>query len=1012
MLNIDQQQTFLQWLCDLPFEEGKAYLQAQQIPASEYTRVGEQIKGEALRQWHIDTSVSLKLGELLIFFGEYTNHAQSRALGFVAKGDALKLLGHYQSARECLDIAGKTFLRLEDEVSWARTRMSWVAATMWLGCFEEALQEAEAVRRVFMKHNEQYWVCAINHNIAAIYRRQGRYRESCDIYKHIRSIYPQLLDQDETVIKRAIAMAEANEALIDCLLGDFEDAYRLLMQAQATFQTLHEIGAVIKIDVHLAELDYIQGYYGSALSRYYQTLDTMLAHKLVDGPMSLAELKLRLADCLIKLDRAEEATVLADEAVHIYRNIGVSLDTGDALREYATALMALGRPKEALHTLDEAEELFTQGGFDHYASTIKMQRAELQLILGSPENAYKQAALVKDFSVTQGFIEHSIRANLVMSGALRASATYSQHTQEQRFHILHEAMTLCEQATQQARQYNLQEHVYKGQHLLGQLSLLQGDIKRATRCYKIAIAQIERILDDLTHDLSPAFLKTAWSVYEDMITLLLKQGQAANAFGYLEQARSVVLRQYLAKQNTLHSEVRPKEQSAAPHTKRTAVLHVQQELEMWQQEYRKYSQQLASYTDEMAPFIDKDVIQAALKQCETKISELFERVHLYELEQHTPFSPTRKTRKKLPRHTSLTQICQKLTSSQIVLSYFLSQEKLIVFLITSTGLSYHELPFEKMQLERLLTVLPTHLEPQGWSNPQKPPQQAILRLLQKLYTLLLKPMEDEIQVYKHLIVVPYGMLHNVPFHALYDGTHFLVERFQVSYLPTSSIIPSLASAESQLFSQSTETLASSKPPLVFGYSGNGFLQRTTEEATTLATMLHGCCYLEHEATIKRLLDESRGSSLIHLATHGHSRLDAPNFSSVLLADGQLNTLDVFNLDLVGCELVTLSGCETGLSLSGGGDEQIGLGRAFLAAGASSLVMSLWPVEDAATNILMQFFYRNLLAGESKVQALRHAQRTLMHYAPHYAHPYYWAAFRLVGNVGPLRYKDVSQNIIE
>ena len=927
MLNIDQQPTFLQHLCDLPLEEGKAYLREHYIAKSDYIRVGEQIKSEALRQWHIDTSVSLKLGELLIFFGEYKEHAPSRALGFLAKGDALKLLGHYQAAKECLDIAGEEFLLLGQEVNWARTRMSWVAATMWLGKHEEALQEAEVVRRIFLSHNEPYWVCAIDHNIAAIYRRQGRYRESCDIYKHIRSVYPHLLDQDQTVIKRAIAMAEANEALLDYLLGEFENAYQLLTQARETFETLHEVGAVIKVDVHLAELDYIQGYYGSALSRYYQTLDSMLAHNLIDGPMSLAELKLRLADCLIKLDRAEEACVLAEEAVRMYRNIGLSLDTGDALREYATALMAFGRPKEALHTLDEAEELFTQGGFDHYASTIKMQRAELQLMLGSPQSAYNEAALVKGFSETQGFVEHSIRASLVMSSALHIIASCSQRTQEEQFYSLQEAMLLCEKATREARQFNLQEHVYKGQHLLGKIALLRGDVRKATRCYKVAIAQIERILDNLTHDLSPAFLKTAWSVYEDMIAVLLQQGQVSDAFGYLEQARSIVLRQYLTKQNTLHNEGRQQEASLVSQEKRMAVLHVQKELEEWQQEYRKYSQQLASYSGAMASFINEDIIQAALKRCETKISELFERVHLYELENRTPFSPTRKTSKKPNPQARLAQICQQLTPSQLILSYFVSREKFVVFLITSAGLSYHELPLERATLERLLTLLPAHLEPQGWSDPQHPPQQAIQRLLQKLYTLLLRPIEDIVQLYKHIIVVPYGVLHNVPFHALHNGTEFLIERVEVSYLPTSSIISSLAHIESRYTSESTDTRVSL--PLVFGYSGNGLLQRAVEEAKTLATMIHGHCYLEREATIERLLREARGSSLIHLATHGRGRLDAPNFSSVLLADGQLNALDVFSLDLKECELVTLSGCETGLSLSGGGDEQIGSRQSIL-----------------------------------------------------------------------------------
>src|SRR5258708_33917764 len=161
----------------------------------------------------------------------------------------------------------------------------------------------------------------------------------------------------------------------------------------------------------------------------------------------------------------------------------------------------------------------------------------------------------------------------------------------------------------------------------------------------------------------------------------------------------------------------------------------------------------------------------------------------------------------------------------------------------------------------------------------------------------------------------------------------------------------------------------SRMPLVLGYSSNGSIRRAIEEAKALAALLEGRCYLEDEATIARLVNEAPGSPIIHLATHGRSRLDAPNFSSILLADGQFNAIDAFGLNLQGCELVTLSGCETGLALSGGGDEKLGLGRAFLAAGASSLGMSLWPVGDNATNELVQHFYQNLLEGVSQVQAL-------------------------------------------
>lgn len=170
----------------------------------------------------------------------------------------------------------------------------------------------------------------------------------------------------------------------------------------------------------------------------------------------------------------------------------------------------------------------------------------------------------------------------------------------------------------------------------------------------------------------------------------------------------------------------------------------------------------------------------------------------------------------------------------------------------------------------------------------------------------------------------------------------------------------------------------------------------------LAELLKGRCYLEQEATIARLVEEAPGCSIIHIATHGRVRLDAPHFSSVLLADGEFNVIDAFQLDVKDCHLVTLSGCDTGKALIGGGDEQLGLGRAFLAAGAKSLLMSLWPVEDHATSLLMQQFYQHLLDGDTKVEALRAAQCHLLHHSTSmYAHPYFWAAFRLVGDAGVL-----------
>jgi hypothetical protein len=395
------------------------------------------------------------------------------------------------------------------------------------------------------------------------------------------------------------------------------------------------------------------------------------------------------------------------------------------------------------------------------------------------------------------------------------------------------------------------------------------------------------------------------------------------------------------------------------------------------------------------------VIQQQLRQCEEKISELSERLHLYQSDTRL-LSQKRMHRTHKVKEVDTTQLRQHLSPDQILLAYFLYKGRLVIFAATKEHLVTRELVDGMGQLGRLLPLLHAHLDPRGWFDSQKPPEQIVRRLLNKLYDLLIRPVADLLPPSPgHLTIVPYGPLHKLPFHALHDGSHYLIEDFQVNYLPASNILMHLDAPEQD--NSSTRKEVSAKSPLVFGYSGNGHLLRVNDEAKTIASLLNGRCYLGGEATIARLIQEAPGSPIIHLATHGQSRLDAPNFSYVRLADGQLNAIDAFSLNLKACELVTLSGCETGLALSGGGDEQLGLGRAFLAAGAPSLVISLWPVEDNATNELMKLFYQYLLKGESKAQALRAAQCSLLHRnGSIYTHPYFWAAFRLVGGVGHLK----------
>ncbi|HEV2663071.1 MAG TPA: tetratricopeptide repeat protein, partial [Ktedonobacteraceae bacterium] len=551
----------LQYLRDSSLEEGRAYIQEQIAELTNSTAIGEAIADEALRVLYTPF-VSLKIAEQLIFYGDIIHSTSSHALGLKAKGDALVQIGHFQAAMECLDASGEEFLQLGDEGNWARSRISWVAACTWLGRVEEALAEAERARAVFQRLNEYYWVCVIEHNMAWIYEQIGRDHDAIKLYENMRAIFPTLTDQSQSAIARSIALAEGNQALVLVRLGNFAKAHHLLQQAHASSIAINETDLVINVEIDLADLDYMRGYYGSALRRYYHVRDSMVQNNL-DDPLLLAELKLRIANCLVKLNRTQEASALAREAVELNRSTGMSLSTGNALREYATALVASNRLQEALSILDEAWTLFSRSGFEPHAFATKLQQAELLLESGSASGAYEQAHLASEYFHERGLVARSVRANLVMAGALIANL--QQRTElspevEQRPGSLQDALALCRQAALQARQYHLQEEVYKSHYLLGHISLLEENSTRAARHFSAAIAQIERILDDLIYDLSPSFMYTTWRVYEDMIALCLQQSQIERAFDYLEQARSMALRQYLNK-SSVDREEGQKEQS-------------------------------------------------------------------------------------------------------------------------------------------------------------------------------------------------------------------------------------------------------------------------------------------------------------------------------------------------------------------------------------------------------------------------------------------------------------------
>jgi CHAT domain-containing protein len=148
-----------------------------------------------------------------------------------------------------------------------------------------------------------------------------------------------------------------------------------------------------------------------------------------------------------------------------------------------------------------------------------------------------------------------------------------------------------------------------------------------------------------------------------------------------------------------------------------------------------------------------------------------------------------------------------------------------------------------------------------------------------------------------------------------------------------------------------------------------------------------------DATAQELQTRGEHSRFIHVATHGFFRRDNPMFSSIRLGDGPLSVYDLYQFRL-SAELVALSGCGTGLSVVVGGDEQLGLVRGLLYAGAHAVLLTLWDAYDGSTAEFMTTFYQQLNKGRTKAQAAQHGMRTLRESRPH---PFYWAPFVLIGD---------------
>ncbi len=330
----------------------------------------------------------------------------------------------------------------------------------------------------------------------------------------------------------------------------------------------------------------------------------------------------------------------------------------------------------------------------------------------------------------------------------------------------------------------------------------------------------------------------------------------------------------------------------------------------------------------------------------------------------------------------------------IALDYYLADETLTIAMLTPHTLTVEQktvTPFFRAILNKCITSEPDlrELIYRGTLRGMAAPSPGI-SYLRRLRELLLPPHINTAT----LIISPHGALHALPFHALLDGDHYVIEHHALVYVPSFQVL--------QLLLDTPNDHAPAHP-LAFAVSDFGGHQRALPyaaaeiERVRAAFNGRGEFLCDQAATREKIFalaatGELEQFNILHFATHALLDRAAPHQSRVLLADAALTATDILDLTL-NARLVTLSACQTALGKGGRGDELIGLARAFFHAGARALVATLWHVEDRATAELTERFYQHLAAGKNAAIALQQTQVEMLRAG---MPPYQWAAFVLMG----------------
>ncbi|MFZ4728335.1 MAG: CHAT domain-containing protein, partial [Pseudanabaena sp.] len=311
--------------------------------------------------------------------------------------------------------------------------------------------------------------------------------------------------------------------------------------------------------------------------------------------------------------------------------------------------------------------------------------------------------------------------------------------------------------------------------------------------------------------------------------------------------------------------------------------------------------------------------------------------------------------------------------------------EIILFSPNTTPIS-RTVKISQKELETLVTDFRATLLDSGSEDVKEPAT--------KLYNLLIKPIEAELTQAKTttILYAPDGILRYIPLASVYDGKHWLAEKYRINNL----IAYSLFDFAPKLNTQPNILAGAFGDKDKFGQIG---LPATLTEVQAIANSFQNSVTLIEDQFSRQAIEAKfKNHNILHLATHAQFNTGAPDNSFIIFGNGdKIKLNEISDWQIPNIDLIVLSACQTGVGKLGDGVEILGFGYQIQKAGAKNAIASLWSVNDEGTQALMEAFYRELKKGDvTSTESLHRAQVALIK-SQKYNHPNYWSAFFAIGN---------------